>query len=446
MAFAIKNLTLAEPHLRFPIVMLLGAVFALFLLIFISSKLVQLFRPNTDTPTRYAFRFAAFGVAFLVAVFVLVTVLVPQRTEPNSGYPAHNRASNFDEVTGISDQSAADYTSATLVPQTDTDVTVASRDDTFWLPISREMLNKLAGDENSEEIQELTSQIPQQLSHAYAMIPLSQAGPSSAPPVIRQVLSPAAIRYILIPENLKAIVSAVSAYLPAEADAATDDVGTMLAEAASSATETPKLADWVHQKPGIGQTVVTSHFTESTPLAQDALRPEINEALQARITKLCSREFGIDDGWQKLVDVSLSDKAVLASILKTEKTVEIPDTVDGPKMMQQTYALVEFPEVIEQQVLGTVRAELIKSRTVAVSIALLAIWLCGVLLTFAFQASQHGSFMKKLATVPVMAILILPCMLLAVAMIASMAKGDTFELTLGDGRISCVVDASTETE
>ena len=146
MAFAIKNLTLAETHLRFPIVMLLGAVFALFLLIFISSKLVQLFRPNTDTPTRYAFRFAAFGVAFLVAVFVLVTVLVPQRTEPNSGYPAHNRASNFDEVTGISDQSAADYTSATLVPQTDTDVTVASRDDTFWLPISREMLNKLAGD------------------------------------------------------------------------------------------------------------------------------------------------------------------------------------------------------------------------------------------------------------------------------------------------------------
>ena len=68
------------------------------------------------------------------------------------------------------------------------------------------------------------------------------------------------------------------------------------------------------------------------------------------------------------------------------------------------------------------------------------LWLSVILFSMACRASQSGSLLRRLATFPVMALLIVPCMLVFAFMVGAMIKGATFEFATEDGRITCVVD------
>ena len=300
--------------------------------------------------------------------------------------------------------------------------------DMLVLPLSQDFVAGLLGHEGAAAVAKLNASISPELRQAYALIPLSATAPQTAGPVIRHALG---IRTLLSALSRLWDAASLENSLTAEATAEADSSQDLLRP-----SEPP---EWI-SNPGIGQTVVQSQFVEARIPAEDALRPAIIEALKKRVTGLVSRRFTADDGWGKVVELSVTDHAIRNSLRKTYTRTQVINGLGKPTPMRQTYALIEFPEEFEEQILGDIETALKSNRVVALCITLGIVWLCAVLLNLAFRAGQHGTLLRKLATVPVMGLLILPCVIAFFAMTIAMASGRTFDFSWSESRISCVID------
>ena len=302
-------------------------------------------------------------------------------------------------------------------------------EETVWLPVGKDTLAKLFGEEHVDDIASLSEELSKHSETAYALIPVTEAQPA---PVLRHVLTPTPFRELLTPHNLQLLAAALDGYSTDSEDESVFEV-----EAGE-----PVLAAWVHERPGLGQMVVkTKEFHESTIPAEEALRPAIHEALKDHITEIASREFSIGDDWTKLVDLSVSDRALQECILRTDRKVSEIETVEGKTVMQQTYALIQFPEEAEASALEVIRGRLIQSRAIAVGLTLGALWLGAVLLAIACRLSQTGSFLKRWTTGPLFVVAAVPCLIAFAIMIGAMIEGHTFELgPAGDGPVAYVLD------
>lgn len=167
-------------------------------------------------------------------------------------------------------------------------------------------------------------------------------------------------------------------------------------------------------------------------------------ALLARIAEVTSHEFAGTSGWQKLIDLQVTDNAINDWIVDTDTLVEVVNSVDGDHPMRRTYALVEFPSSIEHQAIIQLRGAVKTNRLVMFSVALGSLWLCAMLLGIAVRTGQSSSSLRKLATLPAMALLIIPCLLLFGAMLKGMIDGEAINFGSSQDRIVCVIDKASD--
>lgn len=319
----------------------------------------------------------------------------------------------------------------------------------MWLPLSDDVIAGLLSTEGAAAVAKLNESVPQELRQAYAMIPLSSPGTR---PVLRQALASSVVREALTPKNIHAAVSATLTFLKNNASEQSEQPLLQLAEApgdgsADAATATAIASDasqdatapWL-TNPGIGRLVVESSFQEASVPAIESLRPAIVDALKQRVDELAQGRWHGASQWDRLVSIDVSDAAIADFIVNTATKTQELKTVDGDKIMRKTYALVEFPEAVEQQVLGDVHAALKQNRAIVLCMTLGVLWLCSTLLSVTFRASQAGTFWKKLATVPALSILVVPCILAAVFMGKAMYDGKTLDSAWATGRITCSID------
>ncbi|MEZ6132864.1 MAG: hypothetical protein R3C59_29700 [Planctomycetaceae bacterium] len=401
--------------------------------IFFVRLLKPLVRQNGRQRCQRALRIVAVGLG---ALFLFSS----HAERPSQRSLADDRAADTADVTGTNAVTEDDdHASASLHS-----VSTERFGETVVLFVTDQNLRKLPGTDDAEALTGLTG-----LQQAYAMIPLPVAGPSALPKAMQEALSPAGIRILQTalmqiialsnPGNSKLTEIVRSA----EQDAVSDGT-TSLAEADGSADtlkaeSTPDLAHWVND-PGIGQTVVKSDFLEATIAPEDALRDPILQALKARITRLAQQQFGADLNWEQLVNVTLTDQAVRRCIVTTDARTQVIETRDGSHPMRQTYALVEIPETVEQQVLHGIETALRENRLVTLCLTVGFLWLAVVLFSAACRATQQGTLLRKLATFPAMAFLIVPCLLTCAMLINAMISGQTVPYRSDGARVTCVVD------
>lgn len=377
------------------------------------------------------------ALLFSVAAVSVAGLFVPHsmRQKTSTTVTLHDSSQSSEDVAVLRSETT-DLETLSVADSAATSPSTAERsdsDETVWLPVSRETLAGIFGSENVENIETLSAQLSEQSEKAYALIPVSEAEPT---PVIRHVLTPTPFRELLTPQNMQLLATALEAYAEKPEDSAS-------AEIAGDVTGI-SLASWVNEKPGLDQAVVqTDQFHESTVPAEKALRPAITAALEDHITSLCQREFSIGDDWRKLVDVKMSDQAVRECIVRTDRKVSEFDTIEGRKTMQQTYALIQFPDAVETDVLATIRRQLVMSRTGAIVMTLGTLWVAALLLAVACRVGHRdGSRLQRWVTGPLIAIAAIPCLLGCLVFLAAMAEGHTFDVGLSGHRIACMIDSS----
>ncbi|MEQ9406705.1 MAG: hypothetical protein RIK87_03225 [Fuerstiella sp.] len=316
------------------------------------------------------------------------------------------------------------------------------------LPLSDEVIATLLSPDAAEALAKLNESLPAELRQAYAMIPLGPAAPRTGPPVLREALSSAAVREVLTPKNIQAAVSGFLQLIAAEpAEAGTimtasqttpdDGAADITLPAEQDSEYVP--ASWI-DNPGLGRVVVTSGFEAATMPPEDALQPAILEALRHRVSQRVRQEFGGDGYWNKLVEIVVSDEVIRRCIVETDARTEVIDVLGSPQRMQQTYALVEFPESLEQQMLADIRAGLKQDRAISLCLTLGLLWLCAVLLSMAFRVVQHPTVWRKLITIPILCVLMIPCLLAGGLLVGAAWKGRTFGFTWNGERVVCTID------
>ena len=435
---------------------------------------VRRYHKRTDTTRGRLAGISAFvvGCTLVLAVLIAASMLAgvgtltvhiedDQSSADETGFAAeHTDISSIDLPAerplpeSPDDHSRGDAIEVELPNESETIVT--DSEDTLWFPITSETLEELLGPENAATVAQIQERVPPDLQRAYAMIPLSADGPKSAPPVIRRVLSPAAIRHILTPDNIQTAVDTLSEYLLAgrpQSDASPQtDVAkeqqnskgdTALADQQAEEHDKRAEAAWI-ENPGIGQVVVHSRFADASIAPEVALRPAIVEALTKHMTKLASAKFGPVDGWTGLIDLSLSDPAITNCIVTTDAGVQYIDANGVRKKMQETYALLQFPESTESQILAAIRNAVTRQRTAALCVTVGCFWLSAVLLAIVVRLGRRPAVMGKVVAVAVTALAILPGLAVGTILLIVMARGEITRLPLADERLACVVDVAPE--
>lgn len=311
-------------------------------------------------------------------------------------------------------------------PPTGDNPIVSSAEPILWLPMTPAIARTLFGDDGVQVLERINAVLPSQLNGASSLLQSSSVSPGTA--VMKQALLRAGVSRIL--SSLQLLMRGSDA--PAENLKPTPSVDVDSDEV----TYTP--ADWI-ANPGLGQTVVHSEFEEATVSAESALREPITTALKLQISRLAERELDVSADWQKLVDITVSDEALRQFIVTTDTLTEVIPTIDGSKPMRKTYALVEFPETIEKQLLNDVRTAVRENRTAILCLCIAALWFGIVLLSFAARISQHSSVFRRITTIPVITLLILPSVLISLSLLGNIVSGDVLLIPAKAGHHTSLV-------
>ncbi len=315
-------------------------------------------------------------------------------------------------------------------------------DNAMWLPLSSAAISDLLSPEGADALAKLNADLPPELRQAYAVIPLPAAAPNLTPPLLEKALSVPEVRDVLtsngVQEAVSGFVDLAVAYQTRLAEDGTKKIVMGVQPTAAEADEYIP-ATWI-ANPGVGRVVVESEFAISSEPATKVLRPAIVKALKEQVSKLSKKQFRSDGEWEKLVDISVSDEALMNCIVATSVQQEVIETNGDSHLLQKTYALVEFPESIQTKVLADVRSALKQDRAIALCIVVAALWLGWMLLSVMFRSSQNGSLFRKLTTVPVLSLLVLPCILVAIFMTTAIIEGKTFSLSWNGERVTCAID------
>lgn len=403
----------------------------------------------------------AVGVTLLICVGGVMFVRFaltgrPEHTpEPAVAQPTASISVSYDaKVNAVTAEPAE---SAELEPEsaaTATDSTPrippVSDGSVMWLPLSDEVIAQIVTPEGVEALEKLNASLPPELRKAYAIIPLSPAGPGIATPVVHEALQSAIVREALTSEQVtKAIAGFVRMLVSAPAaraeltnftksEAAAAEAGSE-AEAEGEAEEYVA-PSWI-ENPGIGRIVVKSRFTNASTTAEEALKPAIVAALKERAASSSRRLFHTDGDWAKRLKVDLSDEALSQFIVATDSRNEVIPTVAGPHVMTQISALVEIPDYAEQQVLADARKMLKHDRATTVYMAIMSLWVAVVLISVLIRVTRNASLLRKLVAIPLVSLIALPCLALSVLTAIAMVQGQTFNYSPDRVSVTCSIHA-----
>lgn len=297
-----------------------------------------------------------------------------------------------------------------------------------------------------------------QLQRGFTLIPLPATGPVGLPAAMRRVLRPAGVQI------LQNAIGQILELTPP--DASSDDVADLSAaqEQEHSAAEAEQLrvtaggfdaaeaaelsensvaddsqlslAEWVESPD-----VVKSEFLEATVSAEEALREPVLKKLEERIDQLVRQQWGTDVAWRNLVDVIVPDQVVRRCIVRSDARTEVIETSEGSHPMRQTYALLDIPASLETQIMEHVQQGIQRNRMITLCLMLGGLWLAIIAFSAACRATQGSSLLRKLATFPVMAALMIPCLLTSVLLLDAMISGRLLPIPQPALQVVCAEEA-----
>lgn len=382
------------------------------------------------------------GLALLAMTFVSVRTSESVVTEVAlDSSELAEKVSHGEQTAAVSVRASAGGVSERKVPAEllhHADVQTTPDGNVMWLPLSSDVLAELISEDGLAAIERLNASLPPELRQAYAMIPISAPGPGTGP-AVDQVLSTPIVREALASTRVH---SAVQSFLNLAVSYGTNQLP---AEAPQQQTTEFNPPHWI-ENPGIGQLVIESSFEDAGVSALDALRPAMASALFNHATQVAHRKFHADGEWQHLVSLRLSDEAMQACIRETATREQPVTSVGTEQLMQKTYALVEFPDEVEQQVTAAMRKALQRDRALAVSAAVGLLWLGWMILGVLFRTNPRSSFLRRFVGRPVLWCLLIPCLAVPSVLVAAMVNGETFNFGLNEHPIVCDVRVAIEAE
>lgn len=250
--------------------------------------------------------------------------------------------------------------------------------------LAQASLEAVTGQEASEFFNSVTKQLPKQIRHSYALVPVdaqvggsvSSVGPLFATGALTQVAD--AIYHVIQETNAGAATEAET------------DVAINVEPA------------WV-RKPAEGQIVAeTEPIIDSTPEAEDAA---INAAVNEAIRKAVLESPRLVDMYvhraASSVELQLDPKSVRQCIRTQYTRHEVIPSETGEKpSFRKIYMLLALPENLTEAAEAAIRKDVQQTRIGALAVIAFFGWMSVTVLSCGFRLSRGNSKLRKMVAIP----------------------------------------------
>lgn len=284
---------------------------------------------------------------------------------------------------------------------------------------SDEMVQQILGAGGQELLKSFNSELPGRIRQTYALIPLTPPVGSTVPmqPMIAagglEIIANSIVSIVEHAESAASNPPAASAALTAEAD------GTLTA-----APEHRPEPEWMSKTEG-RRIVAKSKpvFPGDDPIVKQT--EAINEALAKHVETVSASLHPAMLDHAKYVHMELPQAIAGKYIVdQYERPASMESEIGGKTSFTLLYALVEFPDTIDQIVVRQIRQSVQRDRIIGLAVIVGLIWLSVCSAGFGVRQWQKGTKLRRIAATPVFALITIPALLLTVALVCALAKGD----------------------
>ena len=286
---------------------------------------------------------------------------------------------------------------------------------------SDEMVRQILGAAGQDLLKSFNSRLPGRIRQTYALIPLTPPVGSTVP-----------VNPLLAAGGLEMIANSIVAFLESAESAAalagTDVATTVLpAETTGELTvqpEIPARPKWMDEKDGRRIVVETKPILDGDD-AEAPLTVAINEALAKHVQNVTATMNSTLHEQAKFVCIELPQETAKKYVIDTYKRHETLETeTEGPQQFQIHYALLEFPEAIDQLAVRQIRQSIQQDRILGLGVVVGFAWLSVCSAGFGIRQWRKGTRLRRIAATPVFAVITLPTLLVAVGMVFALSTGN----------------------
>ncbi len=284
---------------------------------------------------------------------------------------------------------------------------------------SDEMVQQMLGAGGQDLLKSFNSELPGRIRQTYALIPLTPPVGSTVP--MQPMIAPRGLEMLA-----NSIVSLVGRADSASSNATPESIA-MTAEADGTlpvAAELRPEPEWMSKTEGRRLKAKSGPVFPGDD-SKVKLTAAINEALAKHVETVAASMNPAMLGYAKYVHMELPQATASKYIIdQYEKQESMGSEVRGNTPFNLMFALVEFPETIDQIAVRQIRYAMQKDRIIGLGIVVGLMWLSVCSAGFGIRQWQRGTKLRKIAATPVFAVITIPTLLLAVAMVFALAKGD----------------------
>lgn len=282
---------------------------------------------------------------------------------------------------------------------------------------SDEMVRQILGAAGQDLLKSFNSKLPGRIRQTYALIPLTPPVGSTVP-----------VNPLLAAGGLETIANSIVAFVDSvESTAAFAGPVAPAAEAASELTiqpENPATPRWVDETDGRRIVVKTKPILAGDD-REVLLTVAINEALATHVQNVTATMNSTLHEQANFVCLELPQATARKFVVETYDRDETLETeTEGPQQFQIRYALLEFPEAVDQLAVRQIRQSIQQDRIFGLGIVVGFAWLSVCSAGIGIRQWRKGTKLRRIAAAPVFAVIALPTLLVAVGMIVALSTGE----------------------
>lgn len=286
---------------------------------------------------------------------------------------------------------------------------------------SEDMVKQLLGSTGQEFLKSFNSELPGRIRQTYALIPLT-------PPVGTTV----PVEPLLAASGLQSIANSIVSFAERaknapQAEMEGNETTSSPAEADGSLTVAPLIRpkpEWMSKTDGRRVRAETEAiFPGEDPVPP--LTAAINDALEQHISSVTATMDKALHEQVKFVRMELSPEAAKKFVVDE---YELQETMSSEKAGQRPFlkkfALLEFPESVDQIAVGKIRQSVQQDRVAGLGFVVGLAWLSICSAGFGIRQWRNGRKLRRMISAAVFAIIAVPALLCAVAMVISLSRGN----------------------
>ncbi len=286
---------------------------------------------------------------------------------------------------------------------------------------SDDMVQLLLGVGGQEMLKSFNSELPGRIRQTYALIPLT-------PPVGATV----PVKPLLAAGGLESIANSIVSLVEQSKDVISDrnlavDSAALPAESDGRLTVAPLIRptpDWIEHPDG-RRIVVETKAILSGDDVEAPLDAAINKALERHIASVTETMNPALHNQARIVRMELPRAAAKKCIVDSFDRWEMMSTeTEGEESFLIRYALLEFPEAVDQMAVRQIRQSIQKDRIASLGVVVGCVWLSIFSAGFGIHQWRKGTKLHRLAAAPVFAVITIPTLLAAAGMVVALSQGN----------------------